>query len=65
MVSPVVHVRLADTTNSLSWQDAQQTLQKIVDEALRRDSVLFTVNHVSGLDKVRLAPSIRCGSGST
>ncbi len=56
-VSPVAHVRLAEQPDAPD--QAQVLLQRVVDAALKRGGVLFTVHRVSPLDRVRSAPSIR------
>ena len=58
VISPVVHIRLADP-GERSRDEVLQLLQDIVDEALRKDRVLLTVAKISGLDRVRPPPSIR------
>ncbi|KAK9918935.1 hypothetical protein WJX75_008173 [Coccomyxa subellipsoidea] len=55
--SPVVHVRLAEQPEAP--EAAEELLQQVVDAALKRGGVLFTVHRVSPLDRVRSAPSIR------
>jgi hypothetical protein len=57
--SPVVHVRLSRQPGS-GQEDAKVLLQRIIDTALKRSSVLFAVHRVSPLDKIRTQPSIRC-----
>lgn len=56
--SPVVHVRLTEQPEAP--EAAEELLQRVVDAALKRGGVLFTVHRVSPLDRVRSAPSIRC-----
>ncbi|BDA47055.1 Serine palmitoyltransferase 1 [Coccomyxa sp. Obi] len=56
-VSPVAHVRLAEQPDAPD--QAQVLLQRVVDAALKRGGVLFTVHRVSPLDRVRPPPSIR------
>lgn len=63
-VSPVVHVRLRGQPSSgqpgTSGSEAEAVLQRVVDSAFKRSSVLFTVHRVSPLDQIRTQPSIRC-----
>ncbi|KAK9807535.1 hypothetical protein WJX72_001902 [[Myrmecia] bisecta] len=56
-VSPVIHVHL--DPQPAKEEDAVSLLQQVVEDALKRESVLYTVNRVSPLDKVKVAPSIR------
>ncbi|EIE21834.1 PLP-dependent transferase, partial [Coccomyxa subellipsoidea C-169] len=55
--SPVTHVRL--TQQPEAPDQAEALLQRVVDSALKRGGVLFTVHRVSPLDRIRAAPSIR------
>lgn len=59
-VSPVAHVRVSNQPQEPD--QAQALLQRVVESALKRGGVLFTVHRLSPLDRVRTAPSIRCGS---
>jgi hypothetical protein len=55
--SPVVHVRVAGQPSAAP--EAEALLQRVVDSALKRSAVLFTLHQTSQLDRVRPPPSIR------
>jgi serine palmitoyltransferase len=59
--SPLIHVRLAPVNMDAStWDATEVTLQKIVDNALQEDKMLFSVSKYSKLDaSFRPPPSIK------
>ena len=59
--SPLIHVRLAPVNMDAStWDATEVTLQKIVENALRHDKMLFSVSKYSKLDaSFRPPPSIK------
>jgi len=64
-VSPLVHLQLHRSLPRDQWDDGDLALQRIVEDCLSKEGILFTVAKYSSLDdKLRPSPSLRVAISS-